>query len=379
MKAIIRRRSDTELQRSGINSGASESPVSIIARLLMRWEVGLCLLLFIIAAICSTISSDFLTPFNLETMALNATVLGFLALGVAPVILTGDIDLSIASTLALCGVFMAVLWQHGMNIWLAAALAIILGCILGLVNGLIVVLFSLPSLAVTLGTMSTYTGIAFLILQGKAITNFPADLVALGSGGLFGSAFPTASAVLLLFAAALAFVIHRTTPGKTVFAIGGNREAARFSGLPVMRTRIILFGIAGAFSALAAIFYLGNFDTAQANMAMDQLLPAVTVVILGGVSAYGGTGTIPGVVLALILLEVLEAGLGVVGLSGQEQTISVGLLLVVAISGGAAIRSLHSTLRRKLWPQHALRSATKDAPADMPVGVDTGQTEQHGS
>jgi rhamnose transport system permease protein len=377
MKAMLRRRSDTEHQRS--NSGAGESPGSVITRLLIRWEVGLCLLIFIIAAVCSAISSDFLTPFNLETMALNATVLGFLALGVAPVIMTGDIDLSIASTLALCGVFMAVLWQHGMSIWLAAALAIILGCILGLVNGLIVVFFSLPSLAVTLGTMSTYTGIAFLILQGKAITNFPADLVALGSGGLFGSSFPTASIVLLLFAAALAFVIHRTTLGKAVFAIGGNREAARFSGLPVRRTRIILFVIAGAFSALAAIFYLGNFDTAQANMAVDQLLPAVTVVILGGVSAYGGTGTIPGVVLALTLLEVLEAGLSVVGLSGQEQTISVGLLLVVAISGGAAIRSLQGRLRRKFWPQNAPLSGAKEAPAAVPVGADTGQAEQHGS
>jgi rhamnose transport system permease protein len=360
-------------------SSKGDSPMSEVIRLAMRWEVGLCLLIVLVIVGSSAVSSNFLSPFNLQTMALNATVLGLLALGVAPVIMTGDIDLSIASTLALCGVFMAVLWQHGMNIWLAALLALLLGCVLGLVNGLLVVVFRLPSLAVTLGTMSTYTGIAFLILQGKAITNFPQSLVNLGSGGLFGSTFPTATVVLLVCAAILAFVIHFTTLGKAVFAIGGNKQAARFSGIPVARTRIILFVISGAFAALAAIFYLGNFDTAQANMAMDQVLPAVTVVILGGVSAYGGTGTIPGVVLALVLLQMLETGLGLAGLSGQEQTISVGVLLIVAISGGAAIRSIHTGIRRKLWRQNSSPAETAAAPEVVPVGVDNGQTDVHKS
>jgi len=313
----------------------------------MRWEIGLCLLIVIVTIGSSTASSNFLSPFNLETMALNATVLGFLALGVAPVIMTGDIDLSVASILALSGVVMAVLWQHGTNIWLAALIAIVLGAALGLVNGLVVVMFELPSLAVTLGSMSTYTGIAFLVLQGNAIINFPAPLVQLGSGGLFGSDFPIATLVLLLFASILAFILHLTGFGKAVFAIGGNRQAARFSGVPVARTRILVYVIAGVFSALAAIFYLGNFDTAQANMAADQLLPAITAVILGGVSAYGGSGTIPGVVLALILLQVLETGLGVAGLSGQEQTISVGVLLIIAISGGAAINAARNRSRRR--------------------------------
>ncbi len=350
-----------------------------VVRMVMRWEFGLCLLIALVILGSSAVSSDLLSPFNLQTMALNATVLGFLALGVAPVIMTGDIDLSIASTLALCGVLMAILWQHGMDIWLAAGLAVLLGCVLGLINGLVVVLFGLPSLAVTLGTMSTYTGIAFLMLQGKAITDFPQSLVALGSGGLFGSTFPVATVVLLTFAAILAFVIHFTPLGKAVFAIGGNKQAARFSGIPVARTRIILFVISGAFAALAAIFYLGNFDTAQANMAADLVLPAVTVVILGGVSAYGGTGTIAGVVLALILLQMLENGLGLVGLSGQEQTISVGLLLIIAISGGAAIRSIHAHLRRRLWRQNSSSTETSALPNAVPVGVDNGQADVHKS
>jgi rhamnose transport system permease protein len=339
--------------------------VNEILRRVMRWEVGLCLLIVLVAIGSTLLSSDFLTPFNLQTMALSATVLGFLALGVAPVIMAGDIDISIASTLALCGVVMAVLWQQGMSIWVASALAIALGAVLGFINGLLIVLLELPSLAITLGTLGAYSGIAFLILQGKAVTGFPDALVNLGQGGLFGSQVPIASAVVLLAAAVMTFVIHGTSFGKAVFAIGGNRQAARYSGIAVTRTRILLFAISGAVSGLASIFYLGNFNTARADMASDQVLPAVTVAILGGVSAYGGKGTIPGVVLALILLSVLEAGLGVIGLSGQEQTISIGILLIVAIGGGNIINSTQRWTQRLPWQQRARPLERKEEPRSI--------------
>jgi rhamnose transport system permease protein len=378
VSTVKRRPPGIEPRPSASRGDTADSLVKSVLHWVMRWEVGLLLLIVIVAAGSSAASSGFLTPFNLETMALNATVLGFLALGVAPVIMTGDIDLSIASALALCGVVMAVLWQHGMNIWLAAGLAIILGGVLGLVNGLVVVMFDLPSLAVTLGSMSTYTGIAFLILQGNAITNFPPFLVQLGSGGLFGSNFPIASAILLLCAAVLAFIIHLAGFGKAVFSIGGNRQAARFSGVPVARTRVLVFVIAGIFAALAAIFYLGNFDTAQANMAADQLLPAITAVILGGVSAYGGTGTIPGVVLALILLQVLETGLGVAGLSGQEQTISVGVLLIIAISGGVAIGAVRNRLGRREQRSRITVPVTEEVSQTASINVDDHPAHEQG-
>lgn len=336
--------------------------MSELPRRLLRWEVGLCLLIVLVTVVSALLSSDFLTPFNLQTMALSATVLGFLALGVAPVIMAGDIDISIASTLALCGVVMAVLWQQGMNIWVASVIAIALGVGLGFINGLLTVLLELPSLAITLGTLGAYEGIAFLILQGKAITGFPDALINLGQGGLFGSLFPIASAAVLLAAAVMTFVIHGTSFGKAVFAIGGNRQAARFSGIAVTRTRILLFAISGGVAGLAAIFYLGNFNTARADMASDQVLPAVTVAILGGVSAYGGKGTIPGVALSLILISVLEAGMGVLGFSGQEQTISIGILLIVAIGGGNIVNAAHRWRRGLPWQPRARSLERKEEP-----------------
>jgi rhamnose transport system permease protein len=330
---------------------AERLPLWEILRQFLRWEVGLCLLIVLVTAASTLLSSDFLTLFNLQTMALSATVLGFLALGVAPVIMAGDIDISIASTLALCGVVMALLWQDGMDIWWASAIAVGLGVILGLINGCLTVLLELPSLAITLGTLGAYAGVAFLILQGKAITGFPEALGTLGQGNLFDSQFPISTAAVLLAAVMMTIVIHGTTFGKAVFAIGGSRQAALYSGIPVTRTRIALFAISGGVAGLASIFYLGNFDTARADMASDQVLPAVTVAILGGVSAYGGKGTIPGVVLALVLLSVLEAGLGVLGFSGQEQTISIGILLIVAIGSGNLINSAPRWTRRLPWLQ----------------------------
>ena len=314
-------------------------------RSLGRWETGLLVLLAIVVVVGQMISSNLLSIYNLQTIALNNTVLAFLALGVAPVIIAADIDISIASMLALCGVFMAKLWTGGMNIWLAALCAIGLGGVLGLINGLFVVLLELPALAMTLGTMGAYTGIAFLILKGAAITSFPIGLIKLGSATIGGTQIEISTAVVVGLLLALTFLVHFTSYGRALFAIGASRQAALFSGIAVTRTRLIAFVISGLFSAIAAVFYLGNYDTAQATIATDQLLPAITAVILGGVSAYGGTGTIPGVVLAVILLAMLEGALGLAGVSGQAQTIAVGALLIIAIGAGTAI-SQFSKLRR---------------------------------
>ncbi len=314
-------------------------------RNLKRWESGLLVLIAIVVIVGEAISSNLLSTYNLQTIAINNTVLALLALGVAPVIIAGDIDISIAAMLALCGVFMAKLWVDGMDIWIAALLAVALGGVLGLINGMFVVLLELPSLAITLGTLGAYTGVAFLIIGGAAITNFPLGLVRLGSGTIGHSQFEISTAVVVGLLLMLTFVVHATSFGRGLFAVGAGRQAALFSGIAVTRTRLIAFVISGLFAALAAVFYLGNYDTAQATIANDQLLPAITAVILGGVSAYGGTGTIPGVALAVILLALLESALGLAGVSGQAQTIAVGVLLILAIGARTLIQAV-SNLRR---------------------------------
>jgi rhamnose transport system permease protein len=158
----------------------------------------------------------------------------------------------------------------------------------------------------------------------------------------------------------LTYLLHFTSFGRSLFAVGGGRRAALFSGVAVTRTRLLAFVLAGILSALAAILYLGNYETAEATIANDQLLPAITAVILGGVSAYGGTGTIPGVAIAIVLLAMLQDSLGLSGVSGQAQTIAVGALLIIAIGGGRLIRSVRgrSSPRGEGRGRHFMRSVT---------------------
>jgi len=316
-------------------------------QLLLSWEAGLIVLIVLIAVVGQAADHDLISSFNIQTTTLNNVILLCLALGVAPVIVTGDIDLSIVGTLALSGVVMGDLMSHHWEVWLAISIGMVIALLCGLINGLIVVLFDLPALAVTLGTMGAYTGISFLILGGLAITTFPNVVVSLGSSNLTGTQIPFSAVVVLAVALIMGYLVHFTTWGKSLFAVGGSRKAALFSGIAVNRVRMTTFVISGFLAGLAGLLFLGNYETAQAGMGASELLPAITAVILGGVSAYGGTGTIPGVVLAAILLALLQSALGLHGFSGEGQTMAIGFLLIVAIGLPPIARSVGEWWRRR--------------------------------
>jgi len=318
-----------------------------VRRLVLSWEAGLVILAILVVIIGQAVDHDLISSYNLQTTALNNVILLCLALGVAPVIMTGDIDLSVVGTLALSGVVMGDLMAHGTSAALAIAIGLAISLVCGLINGLLVVLFDLPALAVTLGTMGAYTGISFLVLGGLAITTFPNSVVSLGSSNLTGTQIPFAVVVVLVIAAIMEYLVHFTTWGKSLFAVGGNRKAALFSGIAVNRVRITTFVISGFLAGFAGLLFLGNYQTAQAGMGASQLLPAITAVILGGVSAYGGTGTIPGVVIAAILLALLQSALGLHGFSGEGQTMAVGFLLIIAIGAPPLARSARDWWRRR--------------------------------
>jgi rhamnose transport system permease protein len=164
---------------------------------------------------------------------------------------------------------------------------------------------------------------------------------------LTGTQIPFSAVVVLGVALIMGYLVHFTTWGKSLFAVGGSRRAALFSGIAVNRVRITTFVISGFLAGLAGLLFLGNYETAQAGMGASELLPAITAVILGGVSAYGGTGTIPGVVLAAILLALLQSALGLHGFSGEGQTMAIGFLLIVAIGLPPIARSVREWWRRR--------------------------------
>jgi rhamnose transport system permease protein len=317
----------------------------------------LIVLILIVLVLGQAADHDLISSFNLQTTALNSAVLLCLAFGVTPVIMTSDIDLSVVGTLALSGVVMGYLFLHGVNTWLAVAVGLVIALVCGLINGLLVVLFDLPALAVTLGTMGAYTGGSFLILKGLAITTFPSVVVTLGSADFLNTQVPIVVVVLGVIGVLMTYLLHGTVFGRSVFAIGGNRKAALFSGIPVNRVRIMTFVISGFLAGFAGLLFLGNYQTAQAGMGASELLPAITAVILGGVSAYGGTGTVPGVILAAILLALLQSALGLHGFSGEGQTMAIGFLLIIAIGIPPLVRTYQDWNRRRRSPAPRFASA----------------------
>lgn len=308
--------------------------------LLARWELVLILLILVAGAWSAVLSPYFLDAANLFDLTKPYIVIGLMALGLTFVVISGDIDISVASTLALTMVIFAQLWHGGANIGLASVIALAVGTLLGTANGFLVSVLNLPSLAVTLGTLAAYRGLAFVILGGGGVTGFPETFTRLGFGYVGKSLVPVSLVILLLFGGALTLLLHGTRFGRYVYAIGANREAARFSGIPVVRVRILLFALSGFMAAASGLLYAGFFGTARADAAGGALLDVVTAVVLGGVDIFGGLGTIGGVLLALLLVATLRNGMGVANIPGSIQNIVIGVLLLAAILAGNLSRAV---------------------------------------
>ena len=304
-----------------------------------RWEFVLVLLILAAGTWSATLSPFFLDKENLLDLMKPYIVIGVMALGLTLVVIAGEIDISVASTLAVCVVVFADVWQHGVNLWLACLIGLVVGTGLGLFNGVLVGLLHLPSLAVTLGTLAAYRGLAFVILGSSGITGFPTDFTRLGNGYVGSSVFPVALGIFIALAIVFAVLLHGTRFGRYVYAIGANREAARFSGVPVDRLRVTLFAISGLMAAVSGLLYASYFATAQADAATTALLDVVAAVVLGGVNIFGGSGTILGVFLAVVLIAVLRNGMGLANISGDTQSIVIGGLLLGAILVGNLLRS----------------------------------------
>jgi rhamnose transport system permease protein len=266
--------------------------------------------------------------------------IGLLAFGLTFVVVAGEIDISVASMMTVAAICCAEIWSAGVNVWLAGLAGLAVGTALGLANGLLVGLLNLPSLAVTLGTLAAFRGLAYVILGGESLSGLPTDFTNIG-GGYISNELPIALLVLLGFALVLGLLLHATRFGRYLFVIGSNREAGQFSGVPVARARVTIFALSGLMAGFAGIVYLGFFGSVQADAASgSELIDVVTAVVLGGVDIFGGAGTMVGVLLALILIAVLRNGMQLANLGGATQDIVIGGLLIGAILAGNAARAV---------------------------------------
>jgi rhamnose transport system permease protein len=223
------------------------------------------------------------------------------------------------------------LWAAGVPIWIGVAVVIVLGAIGGALNGLLIARFGLPSLVVTLGTLALFRGLALIVLGPQGVSNFPPEFTTLGFGYVPGTLIPWPFVIFLALAAVFGVVLHRTVLGRQVYAVGKNAGAARFAGIRVQRLRIALFVLSGMIAALAGVILTSRLSSARADAAQGMTLTVVTVVLLGGVNIFGGRGTIPGVVLAVLIVAVMQNALRLAKVSVEVQSVALGLLLILSV------------------------------------------------
>lgn len=323
--------------------------------LLFRHETILVLLLLGEIIYFNAVGRRFGTTDNAFNIVRHSVEIGLLALVMTPIILTAGIDLSVGSILGLCAVLFGKLWRDAeMPPWAAGLCTIGIGALCGTFNGLLITRLRLPPLIVTLGTFSLFRGLAEAITHGTdAFTNFPKSFLFLGTGQLAG--LPTQAWLLLAAAISIWLLVHRTTFGRSFRAIGFAPEGARYAGIPVERRLMLAYVLAGAIAGLAALTYTARLGTAKADAGFGYELFAITAVVLGGTSIFGGIGSVTGTLLGVAAIAVLSNGLSRVPATMNNASelsgMLTGALLLLALMGGIIPKYVGAWRSRRLLPQ----------------------------
>lgn len=292
--------------------------------------------LLLAVAIClfilnSLASPYFLSPWALSDATFNFTEKAIIALAMALLIISGEIDLSVAAIMALASTMMGLALQSGAGTAELVMIGVGTGIVCGMFNGFLVTGLGLPSIVVTIGTMSFFRGLCFIVLGDQAFKGYPAGFAFFGQGyvwWVFSFEF-----VLFLILACIFFVLlHRTNFGRHIFVIGNNPVAAQFSGVRVERVKFILFCLTGLMSGIAGVLLTSRLASTRPSIALGLELEVVTMVVLGGVSILGGAGSIQGVVLAAFIMGLVTFGLGLVNVPGIVMSIFIGALLIFVIA-----------------------------------------------
>ena len=297
---------------------------------LFRHETILFLVVIVALVILSIQAEQFATIDNLLNQGRFLTEVSLVALIMTFVIVTGGIDLSVGSILGLSAIVLGVAWKKlGLPLPLAILVALSVGTLAGLFNGIIITRFKVPPLIATLATLALYRGLAEGISQARSIRGYPEWFFILGQGEFFG--IPTQLWIVAFFTLLTGFILTYTTWGRATYAIGANETAARFSGIAVDKTKLFIYAASGFAASLAAIIFVSRVSTTRSDMGMGLELDAITAVVLGGTSIFGGKGTIVGNFFGLILIQILKNGLSLAGVKSDGTYIAIGLVLILTL------------------------------------------------
>jgi len=317
-------------------------------KVLGSWDVIIIVALVLVAVIGAAAIEGVASPRFWRFVSLEVIPIALIALPMTLVVITGEIDLSVASVLGLTCSFMGQLWLWGVtSLPLLIVLCLLLGAVLGAVNGMFVTWFGLPSLAVTIGTLALYRGLAYVLLGDRAVANYPIGWTSGAIKAIHGLTIPWFIIIVAILAVVFGVVLHATPIGRGLYAIGNNAEAARFAGVSVAKTKFWLFVVTGAMSALAGIFWTLRYASARADNGSGQELAVVAAVLLGGVSILGGRGGLVGVLAAVVLLATLRNALQLADVPANALTIVTGSLLIASVVGPNVATQARDALRRR--------------------------------
>lgn len=319
-------------------------------RIIVSREMAVVGLLLVVVLYSTVAVRGFGQPITLNYLLLDVAPILLIALPMTLIMITGEIDLSVGSMVGLASVVTGAGVQAGLPFEVAALLALLVGVVGGAFNGFLVTVVGLPSLAVTIGTLALFRGLAVGLLGTTAVTDFPAMWTALAKAKISGTTIPYIMVPFLILLAIFIIVLQFTPFGRGIYAIGLSKDAARFSGVHVDRTKFILFILAGLVSAFAGIYYTLRFGSARGDNATGLELQVIAAVVLGGVSVFGGRGQLYGVVAAVLLIGVLSSALRLANVTSDVINVITGVLLVLSVVSASVLTWLQRSRRRPSRP-----------------------------
>lgn len=292
---------------------------------------GILLVITLLAMAFLSLQSDkFLTADNILNQLRLVAEIGLIALPMTYIIITGGIDLSVGSIVGLCAILLGHSWQNwGLPLEIAIPFSLGVGMLAGLLNGLMIVYVRVPPLIMTLATLTFYRGLALGISEARSVRGYPDWFFGLGQGQTLG--VPNQLWILGIAAAISAVILARTVFGRTLYAVGNNETASRFSALPVDRVKLIIYTFSGLMAGLAAWIFVSRVTTTRSDMGTGWELDAIAAVVLGGTSIFGGSGSIFGTALGLILIQLLKNGLSLSGVTTDATIVVIGAVLIFSI------------------------------------------------
>lgn len=296
---------------------------------LLRHETMLAAILLVALIVLGALNNRFLTLDNLLNQGRLTTEVGLIALPMTFIIITGGIDLSVGSIVGLCAILLGYSWKNlGFPLPLAIGFSLLVGAAAGFLNGIVITRMKVPPLIMTIATLALYRGLAEGISQARSVRGYPEWFYFIGQENLFG--VPAQLWLFLIAIMVSAIVLDRTIFGRTLYATGNNETAARFSGLPVDRDKLIIYTLSGFMAGLSACVLVSRVTTTRSDMGIGYELDVIAAVVLGGTSIFGGIGTIWGTIVGLAMIQLLKNGLALTGVKGDATIVVIGTVLILS-------------------------------------------------